>query len=216
MLSRSIRRDCLVRCHATQSSHIASCLSCADILAVLFEDVLGDDDRFVLSKAHAHFALDAVCERLEIEEPKGTQPYMGALGHGLPVGCGMALVRHGRVFVLMGDGELEEGTTWEAAAFADAHHLPLTVIVDANGWQALRRCYNFEDFHWRKWRVRRIDGHNHDQLREALSDRAAGPLLVWASTVKGKGVSFMEDDNSWHYRAPDDEEFAKAIAEVSA
>ncbi len=154
----------------------------------------------------------------------------GSLGHGLPVGCGLALAgrRDGeayRVFVLLGDGELDEGSNWEAALFASHHRLDnLVTIVDHNRGQGLgsiAEVLNLEPLadKWRAfgWAVREVDGHHHGEIAEALSSVPLGkgrPTMVLAHTVKGKGVSFMEGHLAWHYKSPDAREVAAALAEL--
>lgn len=162
----------------------------------------------------------------------GVEVSTGSLGHGLPLGAGMALglARAGspaRVAVLMSDGECDEGSTWEAALLAPHLRLGnLLAIVDANRIQSLGRVDEVAPLapfaaKWRafRWAVREIDGHDHRQIAEALAafpfERDC-PSVIIANTVKGKGVSFMEDRLLWHYRSPDDAQLAAAIAEIEA
>jgi len=213
-----------------------------------------DRDRFILSKGHAVSALFAVlalrgffpeqdlegyaspgCSLEEHPTPKsapGVEAATGSLGHGLPIGVGMALGariagRPARVFVLMSDGEQNEGSVWEAAMFAAGQRLTnLCAIIDFNRWQATGRscevlCLEPLADKWRAfgWNVVEVDGHDPQALVRAMSslpDPSGKPLCIVAHTVKGKGVSFMEDDNNWHYRAPNDDELARALAELSA
>lgn len=154
----------------------------------------------------------------------------GSLGHGLPVAVGLALSnricgRPRRVCVLMSDGECNEGSVWEAAMFAPAHRLSsLMVIVDFNGWQATGRSAEITSLEplvdkWMAfgWNAVEISGHDLDALSRQFSeppDPQGRPKAVIARTVKGKGVSFMEDDNNWHYRIPNAEELARALSEL--
>jgi transketolase len=160
----------------------------------------------------------------------GVEVSTGSLGHGLPIACGMALVgkRDGkahRVFAMLSDGECDEGSTWEAVLFAPHHQLDnLIAIVDYNKIQSLgtvKEVLDLEPFaaKWRAfgWAVREIDGHDLEQIEQVLSNvpfEAGKPTCVVAHTVKGKGVSFMENKLLWHYRAPDRAEIAKALAEL--
>ena len=154
----------------------------------------------------------------------------GSLGHGLPLGCGMALSgrikgESFRVFALLSDGENNEGSVWEAAMFAAAQKLEnVCVIVDYNKWQATARSNEtlmlapLRD-KWQAfgWDAHEIDGHDVGALAEAMQQIPNGsgkPVALIAHTVKGKGVSFMEDDNNWHYRAPTAEEVVKAHKEL--
>lgn len=160
----------------------------------------------------------------------GVEVSTGSLGHGLPMACGMAIAgKHDhkthRVFALLSDGECDEGSTWEAALFAPHHHLDnLVVIVDYNKIQSLgtvKEVLDLDPFaaKWRAfgWAVKEIDGHNIQRVDETLNNvpfEPGKPSCVIAHTVKGKGVSFMEDKLLWHYRAPDKEEMARALAEL--
>jgi transketolase len=154
----------------------------------------------------------------------------GSLGHGLAVGIGMAMASRlkrapYRVFVLMGDGECNEGSVWEAAGFASAMRMDnLVAIVDHNGWQATDRCEKLSGGYdltraWGAfgWETREVDGHDIKQMRK-VCDRAffsaKKPKVISAHTVKGKGVSFMENDLEWHYRWPDARDLARAMEEL--
>jgi transketolase len=244
--------------HHAKAAHLASSLSCIDILAVLYESVLrlkDDDpnwpnrDRFILSKGHAAAALYAVLARKHIltndqlrsygqegslleEHPSprldGVEAATGSLGHGLSIGNGIALGSRiqgqgFKVYVLLSDGECNEGSTWEAALFASRHQLSnLCAIVDYNKWQATGRSQEVLALDplaekWRAfgWDVDEVDGHDHEQLEAKLRAHSEkGPRMIVAHTVKGKGISFMEDDNNWHYRIPTSEEVQLAKVEL--
>jgi len=209
-------------------------------------------DRFVLSKGHGAAGLYAALAQrgffgqgllntycqdgsdLPGHSTKkcvpGVEVSTGSLGHGLPMACGMALVgkrdsKDYRVFVLMSDGEMEEGTTWEAALFASHHKLDnLVVLVDYNKLQALGRTnevLNLEPLKdkWESfdWKVKEINGHNFQEIENALSElpfEQTKPSLVIAHTIKGKGVSFMEDKLEWHYKNLDEALLEKALREL--
>jgi transketolase len=209
-------------------------------------------DRFILSKGHAATTLYAALARrgfcdasvLEsynrdggqlAEHPclgclPGVEASTGSLGHGLPLALGMALAQRiqgysYRCFVLMSDGECEEGAVWEAALFAAANKLDnVAVIVDYNKWQATGRSNEVMALapladKWRAfgWNTREVDGHDLEELVDALEELPDGsgrPLAIVAHTVKGKGVSFMEDDNNWHYRTPTADELHAARKEL--
>jgi transketolase len=162
----------------------------------------------------------------------GVEVSTGSLGHGLPIGCGMALAgkRAGkphRVFVLMSDGELDEGSNWEAILFAPQHRLDnLIAVVDHNRIQGFGEVSSVMDLapladKWRsfRWAAREIDGHDEAQIGSALGAapfEPGRPSIIIAHTVKGKGVSFMENRLAWHYRAPDADQLAQALAELEA
>ena len=160
----------------------------------------------------------------------GIEVSTGSLGHGLALACGMALAGRRdqdpyRAIALLSDGECDEGSIWEAALFAPHHRLDnLLVIVDYNAIQSLGRVKDILNLDpladkWRAfgWGVREIDGHHHAVIEDALNGvpfEAGRPSCIVARTVKGKGVSFMEDRLLWHYRSPDAEELARALAEL--
>ncbi|MEW6237350.1 MAG: transketolase [Candidatus Omnitrophota bacterium] len=160
----------------------------------------------------------------------GVEAATGSLGHGLSLGIGMALagriLRHTyRVFALLSDGECNEGSVWEAAMMAPAHGLDnIAVIVDYNRWQATGRSEEVlalkplrEKWAAFGWDAHEIDGHDLSALCALLHtvpDGSGKPRAIIAKTVKGKGVSFMEDDNNWHYRVPTEEEVFAAKREL--
>lgn len=161
----------------------------------------------------------------------GIEIASGSLGHGLNLGIGLALAARlqrwsSRICVVMSDGECNEGTVWEAALLAPKHALSnLCAVIDYNKWQATGRSEEITALaplaeKWRAfgWTVHEVDGHDLPQLQTALTttDRDGRPTMIVAHTVKGKGVSFMEDDNNWHYRVPNVDELARALAEVEA
>lgn len=205
-----------------------------------------DRDRFLLSKGHGCltlYALLADCGYFPTSElanfvqdgallpghpdPEvpGAEILSGSLGHGLGLGAGMALgARHSgadwRVFTLLGDGECQEGSVWEAAAFAGQHHLDnLVAIVDRNRLGSTDYTENILSLEplaarWQSfgWAVRRADGHCITDLKRVLRSRRYShrPLVVIADTVKGKGVDFMEDSPLWHHRMPKGHEIEDA------
>jgi transketolase len=210
-------------------------------------------DRFLLSKGHACVAVYAALARrgffsLEMLETYGADhsPLMqhishkvpgvefstGALGHALPFGVGkaMAAQRRGdawRTFVLLSDGELGEGSNWEAFMFAAHHKLDrLTAIVDYNKLQSLgsvESTLRLEPLADKMiafgWAVREVDGHDHAAINVALSSTPwtpGKPSMLIAHTTKGKGVGFMENEVKWHYKNPDAAQLADALAEVEA
>lgn len=159
----------------------------------------------------------------------GVEFSTGSLGHGLPFGVGAALGLRlkgfdSRVFVVMSDGECDEGSTWEAALFAAHHKLSnLTVLIDRNGLQSLtttEKTLALEPLadKWKafNWLPETVDGHDHVALWNSLSQsgRADGPTVMICNTTKGKGVSFMEGRVDWHYLAPNALDYEKAIAEI--
>lgn len=215
---------------------------------------LPDRDRFILSKGHAGAAVyAALAERgyfstsqlqmhcqngsylsghISHKGIPGVEISTGSLGHGLSIGCGMAyngkLENQGhRVFVLLSDGECDEGSNWEAILFAGHHKLEnLVAIIDYNKLQSLNSVsdtLNLEPLaeKWRSfgWGAVEVDGHNHTQVFDVLSGIPAQkgkPTCVIAHTIKGKGVSFMEGSVLWHYRTARGPEFELALKELEA
>lgn len=213
-----------------------------------------DRDRFILSKGHAGAGIyAALAERGFFSTEALSQHYQdgsrfsghvshkgvpgvefstGSLGHGLSVGAGRALAakhdgRGHRIYVLLSDGECDEGSNWEAILFAAHHQLDnLVAIVDYNKMQSLDtvdRTLRLEPFaaKWESfgWGVREVDGHDHGALVSVLSEvpkRAGRPTCVVAHTTKGKGVSFMENSVLWHYRSAKGEEFRDALRELES
>jgi transketolase len=208
-------------------------------------------DRLIFSKGHAISALYATLARRGFfpeeellqynhkggrlpEQPSpgcvpGVEWATGSLGHGLGVGLGMALATQIQktayhVFVVMSDGECQEGSVWEAAMLAPRLRLGnLAVLIDFNKWQATARSNEVMAMEplsakWEAfgWETREVDGHKIGEIAEALrAPRRAGvPLAIVAHTIKGRGVSFIEDDNNWHYRSPTAEELARARTEL--
>jgi transketolase len=160
----------------------------------------------------------------------GVEWATGSLGHGLPAGVGMALgariLNQGfRVLVCVSDGECNEGSIWESALFAAAQKLErLTVVIDYNKWQATGRSDEVMALpslsnKWSAfgWRALEVNGHDLSALTEALNrppDSEGKPTAIIAHTVKGRGISFMEDDNNWHYRIPSEAEVEAAGREL--
>ena len=260
-LARTIRAHALRMVHRANASHIGTCLSMADLLAVLYWRILRvnpeqpdwpDRDRFILSKGHGAAILyaalaergffliewlDTYCEddsklagHITSHGVPGVEVSTGSLGHGLPIGCGIALAgkrdrRPYHVFVMLSDGELDEGSNWEAILFAPQHQLDnLVAIVDYNEIQSfgmVKEVLELEPLvgKWRafRWAVREIDGHDHKQIESALTNvpfEPGKPSVIIAHTVKGKGVSFMENQLAWHYKSPNAEQLKQALAEL--
>lgn len=251
-LAWKIRRHGIEMTHLSGGSHIGAILSVADIIAVLYTDVLKykpdnpkweGRDRFILSKGHAGasiYAALAECGFFDVEELKthyqngsrlsghvshhlpGVDFSTGSLGHGLSVAAGMAYAlkkdgRKERVFTVLGDGECDEGSVWEAVLFANHFRLNnLVAIVDHNHMQSLdfqENTIEMENFSqkWKAfgWNTIEIDGNNHAQLKKAFKDvevncelKPHKPTVIIANTIKGYGVSFMQNDILWHYRFP--------------
>ena len=256
-----IRQDAIKMVHSAKASHIGSCLSIADIVAVLYEQVMRFDannpkwqerDRLILSKGHAAAIVYAALAHkgffprewlgeycgdgkplsghITHKHVPGVETSTGSLAHGMPIGAGICLALKAdnitsKVYVIISDGECDEGTTWEAALFAGHHKLNnLIVLLDYNKIQSYGSIENVLNLHPLKdkwlsfnWQVDEIDGHDHQQLIDSLhtAQQATKPTVIICHTVKGKGVSFMENNLAWHYKYPDDAQMQQALAEVS-
>ncbi|MGY1456434.1 transketolase [Streptomyces sp. SS8] len=232
----------------SRSVHLGSSFSVVEILFAVLRTAgvsastvhTRERDRVVLSKGHAVWALYGLLEEFGLEIPEGTLPghpvestpvldgATGALGHGLALGAGLAIGARldgspRRTFVVMGDGELDEGSVWEAALFAGHQRLgSLVAVVDRNGLQQegpTEAVLALEPLRekWEAfgWDVEHVDGHAPEALARSLAAPDEGrPRVLIARTVKGKGVSFMEHDPAWHVGTVDDVQFRAALAEL--
>ena len=220
-------------------------------LMKIFPENSNDKNRdiLILSKGHACVSLYAILglkgffklEELESygnnnsnfmthisHKVKGVEFSTGSLGHGLPFALGKALAfkikkTKNKVYVIVGDGELDEGSNWEALLFAAHNSINnLTIVVDYNNLQSLTTVVKtmnleplkdkFESF---GCDVYQVDGHDHEQLKIAFNKKHNKPKVIIAKTVKGKGVSFMENKVLWHYKNPDENQLKLALKEIS-
>ena len=249
-ITKDIRTNILKLTYKAKSSHIGSCLSIVEILAVLYNNILKKKDRFILSKGHAALALYCTLYQKKFISLKtlnsfgsnksilmnhvshkvnGVEFSTGSLGHGLPVAIGKALKfklnkEKNKVYVLMSDGEINEGTTWEGLLFASHHKLDnLNIIIDYNKIQSMdfiNKVINIEPLKSKflsfGCNVKVINGHNITAINNALIKPVKNkPNIIIANTVKGKGVSFMENNNLWHYKNPNLEELKRSLLEIN-
>lgn len=249
---KNLRKEIFLVGFSGGMAHFASCYSCLEILYVLYcKNILQERDHFILSKGHAGLALYAVlCSKGILSKDEfhsylkpgshiGGEPCMrdmpfveastGSLGHGLSMGVGMAMAQKldktpARTFVILGDGELEEGSVWEAAMSAAAFKLDnLVAILDANEIQKMDSIANtigMNNWHekWNAfgWQVFEVDGHDVSALMKILErkNEVGKPQLIIAHTVKGKGVSIMENNPAWHFKLPNKKECATFRTEL--
>lgn len=224
----------------TGHSHLGGSLSIVEILISLYDEVMNEKDKFVLSKGHSCLGFELLLKEKgfspsfighpDIDKSNGIHCTTGSLGHGLPIGVGMAFARkflnqEGHIYVLLGDGECQEGTIWESLLLAKRFKLNnLTVIVDHNKLQALGKIDNFSDedslkkkFSAFGFNTFEIDGNDFTEVFDSLNtDNVVTdiPRAIISHTIKGKGVSFMENDPKWHTRLPNEEEVKIAYGEL--
>jgi transketolase len=244
-LARYIRLKSLLMVAKINSSHIGSCLSAAEIIAVVHQIVQNSHDVFICSKGHAAAAFYASLSGLKIipesmlddfsandselighvsHKVNGISFSTGSLGHGFPLGVGVAIASKSKhVYVLISDGELNEGTTWESLALASQLKLNnITLVVDANGLQSFGKTdevVNLEPlidkFVSFGWSCLEVDGHSISSLSAALKVRSNNkPKVIIARTTKGKGIKEMENKLEWHYKSPNKEELEIFIKEI--
>ncbi len=257
----NMRRNIVEEVFSAQSGHPGGSLSCADILAVLYnvemrvdpKDAKNPDrDRFVLSKGHCAPALYAALAQKgffpeedlvtfrsadsylqghpNMNSVPGVDMSTGSLGQGISAAVGMAMMgkldkKDYRVFSILGDGELQEGQVWEATMAAAHYKLDnLTAFIDHNGLQIdgdIKKVMNPEDVSEKfiafGWNVINIDGHDVEAIFNAIQEAktvSGKPTMVVCATHKGQGVSFMEDDPSWHGTAPKQDQRDAAVCEI--
>jgi len=249
-MAKKLRTHSLISTTSAGSGHPTSCLSVAEIMSTLFFSELHEDDEFILSKGHAApilWAANAEAGIIHEKEltklrsidsmleghPTPNMPFVkvatGSLGQGLSAGVGMALAKRlekssGRVYVLLGDGEMAEGSVWEAANSAAYYKLDnLTAIVDVNRLGQSEPTMHKHDvsayvrkFEAFGWGAEAVDGHSVREILGALekSRKSGGPFAILAKTLKGKGVSFLENMEGWHGRPLDQGLLKKALEEI--
>ena len=224
--AKKLRQDTFKAFVEHGEAHLGGSFSMIEILIALFEEIMVNEDKFILSKAHASFPLCIVLKEkglnprmsthLEIDPDNGIYCTTGSLGHGLPIATGMALARSiqdqvGTIYVMMSDGECQEGTTWESLLIGAKHKLHnLTVIIDYNKIQALTTlsdglplddlALKFRAFNWDCDVIE--DGHSFEEIIDVFQRHRNGskPRSIIANTTKSKGITFFENDPRWHAR----------------
>lgn len=260
--AKKIRLLSLKLCHLKKTSHIGGAFSVADILAVLYNEVLIINskkfkthrrDRFFFSKGHASVALyAALCLKNFFTKNvllkdfttngkyftshinhlvPGVELSTGSLGHALGIACGVALAEKIKskghfTYVILSDGELNEGSNWESIMFAAQNNLDkLIIIIDYNKIQSFGYTKDIIDLDPLKkkflafnWEVDEVCGHNTVELKKVLfsakKSKSKKPKCIIANTIKGKGVKFMENKLAWHYKSPNKVEYQKAKKEL--
>ena len=245
-ISREIRKTLLEITSLKKAGHIASNLSIVDILVVLYKDFVkkNNKNQFILSKGHACLSAYCVLSYFKYfsksllnsfgdnntvmmchisHKVPGVKISTGSLGHGLPIAAGKAFAnRKIQIFVLLSDGELNEGSNWEALLFIAHHNLKnIKIIIDSNKIQSIDFVKNVikmepmsEKFRSFGFFVSSINGHSHKQIYQSLNKKNSKPHIIIANTTKGKGVGFMENSVLWHYKPPNKEELELAIKKL--
>ena len=224
--AKKLRQNTFLAFIQKGEAHLGGSFSMIEILLTLYEVIIKKNDKFILSKAHASFPLCILLKEkglnpkltthLELDTKNGIHCTTGSLGHGLPIATGMAFAKKqqknsGKIYVMMSDGECQEGTTWESLLIAAKHKLDnLVVIVDYNKIQALSRLKDalplanlsskFRAFNWDCIEVK--DGHSFKSLIASFKkkNKKEKPLAIIVNTIKGKGIKEFEDDPIWHAR----------------
>ena len=222
-----------------KEGHIGGAFSVMESILTIFDVFLTDNDKFILSKGHAWLPLYFLLKERgynptmsghpELDCKNGISCTTGSLGHGLPMAVGMALAKKiknepGKVYVILGDGECQEGTTWESMMLASHHKLDnLKIIIDHNKVQTLGKVNDIlslgdveEKFRVFGGSTSVIDGHSFDEIISSLEKTHENqPQVIIANTIKGNGVSiFMQNKSGWHTKVPNEEELKIALDEL--
>lgn len=244
-----IIKNILDTAYLSKDGHIASSLSILDILYSLYSTELCDEsdtdrNRLILSKGHSSLGLYAILNKFnKLDEPLSNfcqfdsllgghptnkigyvEASTGSLGHGLPMGVGMALAYKilgytKRIYVVIGDGELNEGSNWESLLLGSHHKLNnLICILDYN--RSTDRAVALDNIHDKiksfNWCVVEVDGHSSDELLQAFSLKTEDePIFIIANTIKGKGIIRMENNPEWHHKTPNKEEYEQILKEIN-
>lgn len=236
--SKNLRRNVLKLGLETKEAHFGGSFSEIEILVSLYDVILKKEDKFILSKGHGCYPLyfllrekgynPRIAPHPDLDEKNGIYATTGSLGHGFPIGIGMGIAKkklgkNGKIYVLMGDGECQEGTTWESALIASQHKIDnFHLIIDRNTLQALdetEKILSLDDLEKKfdafGWDAQTVGGHNFKKLIPVLYRSGKGkPVVTIAETIKGKGISYMEGDSKWHTRLPNEQEIKQAYEEL--
>lgn len=234
-LALKLRQDTIVMFKRKKEAHIGGSFSIIEIIVFLFEKIIKKkEDKFILSKAHASFPYcillakygfnPKITTHLEIDEKNGINCTTGSLGHGLPIAAGMAFAKKklnqkGKIYVLISDGECQEGTTWETLLIAAKHKLDnLVIMIDYNKIQALTRLKDalpldrldlkIKSFNLNVFNVK--DGHSFKNIVavfKKIKKKNKKPSVIIFNTIKGKGIKKFENDPVWHARKLDEKDF---------
>ena len=252
-IAKEVRKDILLEVYSAQSGHPGGSLSCADILTAIYFDLIEEGDKVILSKGHASPALYAVLAEkgfFDKEELKtfrklgsrlqghpsskstpGVDVTSGSLGQGLSVANGIALAFkldkiENNVYVILGDGEIQEGQIWESAMSSSHYHLNNVIAfldynklqIDGSNDEVMTIKPVDKKFEAFGWYVQSINGHDFDEIIRAVQNakKQDKPSMIIANTIKGKGVSFMENKVEWHGKAPNKEQCLMGMEELGS
>ena len=250
-VSKEIRKDILLQVYSANSGHPGGALSCTDILTAIYFETMNEGDKVILSKGHASAALYGTLaekgliskdelktfrqlgSRLQghpsIRKLNLVDSSSGSLGQGLSVANGIALgfkldKRKNNVYVILGDGEIQEGQVWEAAMTASHYKLNNVIAfldynklqIDGTNDEVMKISPVDKKFRAFGWNVQQIDGHNFEEIISAINNakKSRKPNMIIANTIKGKGVSFMENKCEWHGKAPNQEQYELGVSEL--
>jgi len=240
ILNKDLRRRILEKGAEMKNGHLGPSLSCLDCVKYLYDHILREEvDLFIMSKGHGEMALFSVLEskgkkpnwtlHLNYNEEEGIYATTGSLGHGLPIGLGRALAKRikgedGNIYVLLGDGEMEEGSNWEALTLANRFQIDnLTLLIDYNKYQAVgkvKKIANIDNCSLSKrleafgCKVKSINGHDEKELSK-LKYLKGGLNAIILDTVKGKGVKLLEENHAHvFYLDPNMKEYKNALKEL--
>jgi transketolase len=229
--------------YSSKEGHIASSLSILDILYVLYSEILQPNDKLILSKGHASLGLYAILEHFNLLEEdlnnfckfnsklgghptnkiKNVSASTGSLGHGLPMGIGIAMAEkikntNNKIYTIIGDGESNEGTIWESLLLASHHKLNnLVCILDYNhsNDRALLLNEIKNKINAFNCLCMEIDGHDHNQILSSLKINPINqPLFIIANTIKGSGINIMENNHEWHHKTPNSEDYNYIMSQL--
>lgn len=237
MLNSELRKKIVEKGYQNNMSHYGSALSCVDAIKYLYDEILKEKDIFILSKGHGSMALYSVLESKgknpvwrmhpELDEKEGIYATTGSLGHGLAIGLGRAFAKKlkgekGRVYVLTGDGEMQEGSNWEALMIANSLKVNLNVLIDWNKYQAVGKIQENIKMDGKSlekklksfgFETKIINGHKISGLKK-LKDLKEGCNAIILDTIKGKGISILEKDPPHVYVLKNEEEYLKCLKEL--
>lgn len=250
-ISKEIRKNILLQVYSANSGHPGGALSCADILTAIYFNAIAEGDKVILSKGHASAALYATLAEKGLIEKEELKTFRklgsrlqghpslrklnivdsssGSLGQGLSIANGIAMglklnKKKNNVYVILGDGEIQEGQVWEAAMTASHYKLNNVIaILDYNKMQidganddVMKVKPVDKKFKAFGWNVQVIDGHNFEEIIDAITNakKSRKPNMIIANTIKGKGVSFMENKFEWHGKAPSQEQYEMGVSEL--